>query len=72
MGYSPAGGRRRRRSSKKFRGGSFHASTPMTGIARHASPISGIHSAKADYVGGKRRRSRKSKRSHRHTRQCKH
>ena len=67
-----SGGRHRRRSKNRYYGGKFHANTPLNGIASNASPISGIqHTAKAHYVGGKRRRRRKSRR-HRHTRHCKH
>jgi hypothetical protein len=70
----PAGGRRRRRSSKKrYYGGKFHANTPLNGIASSASPISGIqHTAKANYVGGRRRKRKSCRRRHSHTRQCKH
>ena len=69
---SSLGGRHRRGSKKRYYGGKFHANTPLNGIASNASPISGIqHTAKAHYVGGKRRRRRKSRR-HRHTRHCKH
>ena len=57
-----SGGRRRR----KYGGGSFRAYTPSHGISVHASPISGIQTAKAHYVGGRyRRRSKRHSRRHR-------
>lgn len=70
----PQGGRRRRRSSKKrYYGGKFHANTPLNGIASSASPISGIqHTAKVNYVGGRKRKRKSCRRRHSHTRQCKH
>jgi hypothetical protein len=63
------GGRKR---SKRMRGG-FSDNTPTTGLAAHASPISGVKSAQPhNLVGGKtRKRSRKGGK-HRHSKSCKH
>ena len=67
------GGRHRRRGkgtitgkrTRRMRGG-FKDNTPTTGIATHASPISGVTTAKPhNWVGGKtRRHKRKSRRHH--------
>jgi hypothetical protein len=63
--YSTMGGK-----TKKYhkRGGSYSANTPLTGLAAHASPISGIKSAQPhQMVGGKtkKRKHRKRSKSHR-------
>ena len=59
--YTPMGGRRRR--TKRMRGGSFTDNMPTTGLAAHASPISGISSVRAQMVGGRTRRHRRHRRS---------
>ena len=73
---STFGGKRKR--SRKMRGG-FSDNTPTTGLAYHASPISGIKSAQPhNLVGGKtkKRRGGKTKKrrggKHRHSKSCKH
>ena len=52
------GSRRKRTRRNKSHGGNFHAYSPPL----NASPISGIQTAKAHYVGGKRRRHRRRSR----------
>lgn len=65
---STLGGKRKR--SRKMRGG-FSDNTPTTGLAAHASPISGIKSAQPhNWVGGKTKKRRGGK--HRHSKSCKH
>jgi hypothetical protein len=56
------GGRKRRRT-RRMRGGNFTDNMPTTGLAAHAEPISGIPTAQPhNWVGGKRtRRHRRSK-----------
>ena len=73
---STLGGKRKR--SRKMRGG-FSDNTPTTGLAAHASPISGVKSAQPhNWVGGKtkKRRGGKTKKrrggKHRHSKSCKH
>jgi hypothetical protein len=57
------GGKRR---TKRKHGG-YRENTPTTGLATHAAPVSGLHTAKPHtWVGGK------TKRGHRHSRTCKH
>jgi hypothetical protein len=60
--YTPMGGKRRR--TRRMRGGNFTDNTPTTGLAAHASPISGIPSVQAQMVGGRRTRRHR----HRHRR----
>lgn len=61
--YSSYGGRRSRRS---IRGG-FKDNVPLTGLAAHASPISGIRTPHVKtWVGGKTRR------RHVHSKRCRH
>ena len=65
---STLGGKRKR--SRKMRGG-FSDNTPTTGLAAHASPISGIKSAQPhNWVGGKTKKRRGGK--HRNSKSCKH
>ena len=73
---SAFGGKRKR--SRKMRGG-FSDNTPTTGLAAHASPISGVKSAQPHnwvggktkkYCGGKTKKRRGGK--HRHSKSCKH
>ena len=64
--YSPANGGSRRKyknSSKKYKKrGGYGSSTSFTNLASTAGPISNIQTAKAHHwVGGKSKRSRKSK-----------
>ena len=73
---STLGGKRKR--SRKMRGG-FSDNTPTTGLAAHASPISGIKSAQPhNWVGGKTKKhcggKTKKRRGgkHRHSKSCKH
>ena len=63
------GGRKR---SKRMRGG-FSDNTPTTGLAAHASPISGVKTAQPhNLVGGRTRKHRRHTRKHRHSKSCKH
>ena len=73
---STLGGKRKR--SRKMRGG-FSDNTPTTGLAAHASPISGVKSAQPhNWVGGKTKKhcggKTKKRRGgkHRHSKSCKH
>ena len=63
-------GGKRRRKSRRMRGGNFTDNTPRTGVASTASPITGIKSAQPhNLVGGRtRRRCRKSS----HSKSCRH
>jgi hypothetical protein len=62
---TPTGGRKRTRR-RHMRGGNFKDNTPTTGLAAHASPISGVKTAQPhNWVGGKTKRRRHSK-SRRH------
>jgi hypothetical protein len=55
----------KRRTKKKY--GGYKENTPTTGLASHASPVSGLQTAKPHtWVGGR------TKRRHRHSRTCKH
>ena len=67
---SYAMGGKRRRKSRRMRGGNFTDNTPRTGVASTASPITGIKSAQPhNLVGGRtRRRCRKSS----HSKSCRH
>jgi hypothetical protein len=61
--YTPSGGKRK----TKKRGG-FSSSTPNTGLASTASPVSGLPTAKAhNWVGG-----RTKHRRHKHSKTCRH
>jgi hypothetical protein len=68
--YSYGGKRMRRRGTRKIkrtrtmkRGGNFSANTPIDSLASRASPFPGTLTARAhDLVGGRRRKSRKSRR----------
>ena len=63
---TPTGGRKRTRRRRHMRGGNFKDNTPTTGLAAHASPISGVKTAQPhNWVGGKTKRHRHSK-SRRH------
>ena len=63
------GGRKR---SKRMRGG-FSDNTPTTGLAAHASPISGVKTAQPqNLVGGRTRKHRRHTRKHRYSKSCKH
>jgi len=66
--YGSTIGGKRRRKSRRMRGGNFTDNTSRSGLASTAAPISGIRSAQPhSLVGGKsRRRSRK----HRHSKSC--
>ena len=65
---STLGGKRKR--SRKMRGG-FSDNTPTTGLAAHASPISGVKSAQPhNWVGGRTRR--RNGRKHRCNKSCRH
>ena len=72
--YSPQSstytmGGKRRRKSRRMRGGNFTDNTPRTGIASTAASISGIKSAQPhNLVGG---RSRRRSHKHRHSKSCK-
>ena len=72
--YSPQSstytmGGKRRRKSRRMRGGNFTDNTPRTGIASTAASISGIRSAQPhNLVGG---RSRRRSHKHRHSKSCK-
>jgi hypothetical protein len=62
---TPTGGRKKTRR-RHMRGGNFKDNTPTTGLAAHASPISGVNTAQPhNWVGGKTKRRRHSK-SRRH------
>lgn len=65
--YGSTGGKRRRKS-KRMRGGNFVDNMSRSGLASSAAPITGIRSAQPhNLVGGKsRRRSRK----HKHSKSC--
>ena len=81
-----SGGKRtkKNRRRKHLKGGNFRAHSPSNGLAAHASPISGIQTAKFYTVGGKRRKSKCKKhhckkhhcnkhhcnKHHRHTSKC--
>jgi hypothetical protein len=69
--YTPTesvGGRRRRTRGKR---GGFHARTPTSSIAFHASPVSDIKNAQPhNWLGGRTKRHRKHK--HKHSKSCKH
>ena len=54
------GGKKRRRKSRKMRGGNFTDNTPTTGLAFHAAPFSGETARPNTWVGGKTRKRRKS------------
>jgi hypothetical protein len=67
--YVPTTGGRKR--SKRMRGG-FSDNTPTTGLAAHASPISGVKTAQPhNLVGGRTRKHRRGGK-HRHGKSCKH
>jgi len=62
---TPTGGRKRTRR-RHMRGGNFKDNTPTTGLAAHASPISGVKTAQPhNWVGGRTKRHR-----HRHSKSC--
>jgi hypothetical protein len=52
--------------------GGFSDNTPTTGLAAHASPISGVKTAQPhNLVGGRTRKHRRGGK-HRHSKSCKH
>jgi hypothetical protein len=60
------GTRKTKRSRTMRRGGNFSANTPIDSLASRASPFPGTLTARAhDLVGGKRRRTSRSRRSRR-------
>ena len=66
-------GGKRRRKSRRMRGGNFTDNTPRTGIASTASPITGIKSAQPhNLVGGRSRRRRSCNCKSRHSKSCRH
>lgn len=66
MTTSTYGGRHRRTKHRRHKmHGGFKDNTPTSGIAAHASPISGVTTAKAhNWVGGKTRRHKRKSRRH--------
>ena len=70
--YYPTGGKktRRRNSLRKHkRGGSFRDNISLTNLASHAAPFSGNTAQPHNWVGGKTKRSRKSRK---HTKRRRH
>lgn len=69
---SYAMGGKKRRKSRRMRGGNFTDNTPRTGVASTASPITGIKSAQPhNLVGGRTRRRRSCNCKSRHSKSCK-
>jgi hypothetical protein len=57
---TPSYGGKKRRRTKRMRGGNFTDNTPTTGLASHAGPISDIKTAQPhNWVGGRRTRKHK-------------
>jgi hypothetical protein len=70
--YYPTGGkktRRRRTQRKNKRGGSFRDNVSLTNLASQAAPFSGNTAQPHNWVGGKTKRSRKSRK---HTKRTRH
>lgn len=64
--YYPNGGtktRRRRGQRRNKRGGSFRDNVSLTNLASHAAPFSGNTAQAHNWVGGKTKRSRKSRKN---------
>ena len=61
--------KRRNRHRKNKRGGSFRDNVSLTNLASHAAPFSGNTAQPHNWVGGKTKRSRKSRK---HTKRRRH